>query len=239
MISKVFTIKQMLVAVMIAFSLLFHNFAYAEVLLLDDFSSGTLSGWTVVDEGTTSGPSAWGVTNLSGNLVASQTSNIYDNHGVDTHIGSYLKRLSSSVDDYSISFDVMSTDDDYNGIMFGYVNSSNYYRFSISRQFSNRTLQKRVAGTFTTLASDAVAYTMSQWYNVKISVIDSNIKVYVNDSLLFNVMDSTFSTLGSIGLYVSASQNGYFDNVLVQSVPEVNSLALLLAGVAILTFRKR
>ncbi|NUM37354.1 MAG: DUF1080 domain-containing protein [Candidatus Brocadiae bacterium] len=209
------------------------SFINAEVILSDDFSSGTLTGWTSVDEGATSGPSIWGVTNLSGNMVAIQSSNIYSNHGSDIHIGSYLKRLSSSVQNYSVSLDVMSSDDDYNGIMFGYQNSSNYYRFSISNQFANRTLQKMVGGTFTTLASDAVAFTLNQWYNIKVTVIDSYIKVYVDNSLLFNVMDSTFSTLGSIGLYVSASQNGYFDNVLVQSVPEASSIALLLFGLAI------
>jgi hypothetical protein len=207
--------------------------------LYDDFSSGNLSGWTIVDEGGTSGPSSWGVTTLSGNQVAIQTSNIYSNHGADTHIGSYLKRLSSSLSSYSISLDIMSTDDDYMGIMFGYQNSNNYYRFSICNQFSNRILQTMVDGTFTTISSDNVAYTMGQWYHINITKENNNIKVFMDGSLLFNITERyAFSTLGSIGLYVSASQNGYFDNVLVQTVPEASSFLFFVLGFVIFISKK-
>ncbi len=49
------------------------------VLLWDDFGDSDFSGWSVIDEGNTQGPSQWSAT--SGALV--QSSNIYSTDGSD------------------------------------------------------------------------------------------------------------------------------------------------------------
>jgi hypothetical protein len=51
--------------------------AGSQVVFSDDFSSGSLAGWTVVDQGTIDAPSNWQI--ASGELR--QTSNIYSNSG--------------------------------------------------------------------------------------------------------------------------------------------------------------
>ncbi len=53
--------------------------ATGTVLLADDFNDGEFPGWTVLDEGTISAPSAWSA--ATGTLV--QSANIYSSDGAN------------------------------------------------------------------------------------------------------------------------------------------------------------
>jgi hypothetical protein len=80
-----------------------------------------------------------------------------------------------------------------------------------------RALQKRVAGKFTTLKSDKWEYEQNTWYEVRVKVSGSNIKVYMDDDLVFDVTDDSLP-LGKIALFTWGMGNpaAHFDDVVVR-----------------------
>ena len=133
-----------------------------------------LDGWKIVDEGTTDAPSDWKV--VDGVLM--QTSRIHGGSAdgfVPDKPGTYLLLQGSdyiypdpfTLANYTVAARLRSTGDDAIGIMFGYRDSNNYYRFSMDRERKYRRLVKVVNGVFTVLAEDSVAYQTGRWYNVQ------------------------------------------------------------------------
>jgi lysophospholipase L1-like esterase len=193
------------------------NPSAASVYLSDDFSDGNAAGWTVVDDGWNSGPSNWGV--VSG--VYRQTSNLWGTasggHQLrdDQFFGTYAYRGSLSWGDYILQARVRSTDNDQIGLMFRYQDNDNYYRFFMDNQRGVRRLEKKVGGVFTVLAEDYVAYTIGQWYGLRIEVLGSEIRVLVDGVEIFHVVDSSLST-GMIALYCWGNVGANFDDIVVE-----------------------
>jgi subtilisin family serine protease len=59
-----------------------------------------------------------------------------------------------------------------------------------------------------------VAYTLGQWYGLKIEAVGNSIKVYLDDALILEVVDGSLSN-GKIGLYCWSNEGSEFDNVRV------------------------
>lgn len=71
-------------------------------------------------------------------------------------------------------------------------------------------------GDFKILAADDVPYQNNKEYQIKAQVFGSNIKIFIDENLVFNIQNSDFSA-GNIGLLTSYNQNTYFDNVKVEN----------------------
>jgi hypothetical protein len=178
-----------------------------------DFSSGSLAGWTVVDQGTIDAPSNWQI--VSGELR--QSSNIYSSSGDPGALstpGTYIWTGDAAWSNYTVSVRLKSTDDDALGIMFGYQNTSNYYRFSMDQSRNYRRLVKVVNGSWTQLAQDTQAYTQGVWYHVQVGMVAGVITVYIDGQQILQVNDSSF-TGGRIALFSWANAGSYFDDVVV------------------------
>jgi phosphodiesterase/alkaline phosphatase D-like protein len=179
---------------------------------LDENFSGSINGWVAVDEGTNEGPSSWAVVN--GVLV--QSSNIYggSTDGADpVKPGTYFTTGDVGWTDYELQVRMLSQDDDALGVMFRYQDAQNYYRFSMDRQRAYRRLTKTVNGVTTVLAQDAVPYEMNRWYEVRVLVEGSHIRVYLDGVLLFDVTDSALAA-GKVALYCWGNPS-QFDDVKV------------------------
>ena len=181
-------------------------------LLTDDFADGNFAGWTVVDQGTASGPSSWSAT--TGELR--QTSNI--NNGSSSGlslVGTHMRYdQGSSWTDYQLSLTLRSDDDDALGVMVRYQDPDNYYRFSWDRQRAYRRLVKVHNGVFTLLAEDSVPYVQGQTYQVDFLVEGAQLEVKIDGASVFNVADTSL-TAGTVGLYTWANNGARFDNVQV------------------------
>lgn len=70
-------------------------------------------------------------------------------------------------------------------------------------------------GDFKILAADDFPYQNNQEYQIKAQVNGSNIKIFIDGGLIFDVQDADISA-GNIGLLTSYNQNAYFDNVQVE-----------------------
>ena len=179
------------------------------VLLIDVFNEGDLEGWTVIDDGT-NGPSSWSV--QAGELVQDVEVFIDDND----RLGTYLYyNAGLTWDDYRLSFKMRSLDDDGIGAMFRYTDGNNYYRFLWDAERSERRLDKRVAGGFTTLFTEAVPYVSGAYYDVEILANGSLIEIRVGGNLVVSVIDSSH-VLGTAALYNWANDASHYDDVLVE-----------------------
>jgi hypothetical protein len=179
-------------------------------LIEDDFTDGDYAGWSIVDEGLNSAPSSWRVTNG----VLYQGSNIFGaSDSFDP--GTYALQGESVWTNYTIDLKLRSQDDDGIGVMVRYQDSDNYYLFSMGKQRRYRKLTKRVNGVLGVLAEDTVPYTMNQWYSVRIEVQGSNIKVYLDRALLFDVTDDSIAS-GKVGLYSWGNAGSEFDDIFVE-----------------------
>jgi PKD repeat protein len=153
----------------------------------------------------------WGFNN--GSWVESsgylrQTGNYYGSgylNGCYALIGSPLWQ------DYVITCDFRSTDNDGIGFVFNYVDDQNMYMFHWNTQENERLLIKWENGVQNILASDAITYVSSTWYHAEIATIEGNISVKIDGLEIMNVEDATF-TNGKAGPYCWANDESHFDN---------------------------
>lgn len=137
-----------------------------------------------------------------------QTSNYY---GTGTINGAFAIVGSKYWDDYIISVDLSSQDNDWIGLVFRYQDPQNFYVFTWQSEGSARFIRKIVNGIETILISDNIGYVSGIWYHVDLVTEDSLFQLYIDHTPIFEVIDTSFAT-GKAGLYCWANQNSYWDN---------------------------
>ena len=172
----------------------------SNLLWFDDFEDGDAEGWLFYDDAT--GPSNWFV---DGGYL-NQITNIGEN-SLGTHAVAGL----ASWDNYTLSANVVSTDDDYLGVIFRYQNAGNYYRLVVSSQAGRIRLQKRVAGILETMDQVNMMWPLCT-YNISIDVQNDSISVYLNNQPYFAVIDTSFAA-GRVGFTTINNNGSFFDDI--------------------------
>jgi hypothetical protein len=191
------------------------NLPSGDILLDDDFNNGEISGWTIIDEAN-NGPSAWSIS--AGDLV--QRSVI----GSSTDgVGTFALYTRGNWTDYRLTLSMKSMDNDTIGIMFRYRDDLNYYRFSWNVDEGFRRLQKRIKGTFSTLAADSVPYVPGRDYQISIIAQGPTLRVLVDGQTVFSISDSVLGG-GTVALYAESNWGAMFDNVMVEDLRTSNIL---------------
>lgn len=181
---------------------------HGAILFSDDFNDGNANGWSVMKDG--SGTPAWQVTNGS-----YRQSNRLRNFTQSFHTGTYAYYKNGlNFTDYVLSVKIIPDAIESVGVMFRYQNNSNYYRFSINRSQGFSRLEKRVNGSFQTLAFDGRGPDFSKPHTVTIDLKGSNILVYLDGEPLFGAVDSSLRK-GSVGLF--SQHRAAFDDVVIES----------------------
>ncbi|MFC1687285.1 hypothetical protein ACFL0L_01805, partial [Patescibacteria group bacterium] len=105
--------------------------AGAAVLLSEDFSSGDLSAWEIIDEGELSAPSAWGISNE----MLIQTRNIHTPFPTESAEvrGSMIVTGDPSWTDISFLSHMVAGDNDNMGVVFRFIDQNNYYLFTMQK----------------------------------------------------------------------------------------------------------
>ena len=179
------------------------------VEVVPEFSKIAQKSYTIVDEGTNKGPSSWQV--VDG--ILKQTSNIW---GGDLKTnspdkpGTYVL-WGGDWENYMVSGDIKSGDDDALGVMFKVQDNDNYYRFVMNRQLKYRQLIKKTKGKYTVLAEDSFIYQKNQWYAIQITAVKDTIIVTMDGKQIFKVQDASLKK-GKVGLYCWGNENSEFDN---------------------------
>jgi hypothetical protein len=185
--------------------------AYA--LLRDRFAADDMTGWTVVDEGTSLAPSAWST--FEGALR--QTKQIYE-PPFDT--ATLSKRGTQAVagdaawTDVVVAARLQSFDKRAIGVLFRYKDVNNYYRFSMDSQGHYRRLVKNVAGNFTLLWQDDFSYEVGRCYELAFALTGGTLRGYMDGVPMFVVEDADVPA-GRIGLYTWFHKDARFAGVRV------------------------
>jgi methionine-rich copper-binding protein CopC len=187
--------------------------------LYDDFTGGTLAGWTVVDQGTSNGPSSWSASTQA--LV--QSSSINTPSDASRH-GTFLKydpaAAAAWVDadtgssNYEIAVDMKSVSATGEmGVMVRVADNNNYVRFSMTPEYY-RFEQFDDHGRDNLTPIDSGGFVAGQTYHVKIRAYLNTISVYVDGVEIYSTSVSNLPT-GTIALYSYNNPGTTFDNVTV------------------------
>lgn len=174
--------------------------ASAAALFNDDFESGNSNNWTA-----TTG--TWSVVKDGNSNVYAQTSTSEGR----TSAGD------SSWTDYAAQADVKV--EDFNGTNRTYVagrykDGNNYYAASLYNSGGGKLeIRKKVGGSSSTLVTKNYPLSTGVWYNVKLELSGSTLKMYVNNTLELTATDSSL-TAGAVG-FVTGKTKAKFDNVAV------------------------
>jgi hypothetical protein len=170
----------------------------------DDFEDGNSAGWTVRS-------SVWSVVSSLGSRVFRQTRNTGDAlailDGVDwsnQSIQADVRPLSFNGADRSFT------------VLARYVDENNYY-YAQALSSQRIVLGKRVNGSNTTFGAVGLAVTANRDYRVRLEVIGSLLRLYVDGNLLLEARDKEL-THGTVGLRTFWAQAD-FDNVVVTPSP--------------------
>jgi hypothetical protein len=189
----------------------------AGLLFREEFGPNALDHYTIVDEGTSSGPSAWSV--VADAIV--QTSNIY---GGSTAGAAPEKPGTQAIVKASVAWTnvriratLRSFDDDAIGVVFRFTDRDNYYRVSLDRARSCRRLVKKVAGVVSVLWEDGGSYDTGQSYTLTIDAFGGHLIGQLDGVPLFNVRDADLAA-GTVGFYCWANVHARFEVLEVESL---------------------
>ncbi len=184
------------------------------VLLADDFTAGTLDGWSIVQEGNWGGLARW---SAAGGVLQqiSPIRTLFD--GIAAR-GTYaLSESGAAWTDTEVDLNLASGGDGHVGVMFRVQDPNNYYRFSWNRGQGAASLVRCLNGRFERLAIASFSALRARPYGVVILARQSTLQVYVEGRLLLSVQDSSLAS-GRIALYSSGERAGRFDDVVVREI---------------------
>jgi hypothetical protein len=196
-----------------------HSDAFAApggVLLRETFGPNALDAYTIVDEGTQSGPSQWSV--LNGAIV--QSSWIFGGtYGAaeDGKPGTMAITGSPTWTDVRIAAGVDPGSDGAVGVVFRYVDPDNHYRLAIDSRFGYRRLTKTVQGTTTVLWDDSSPVAAGRRYELTIAAFGSSLSACIDGEPVCAVDDGALGA-GAVGFYSWLDANAIFTELTVESV---------------------
>jgi hypothetical protein len=186
------------------------------VLLRETFGTNALDAYTIVDQGTQSGPSRWSV--MNGAIV--QSSSIFGGtYGAaeDGKPGTMAITGSATWADVRIAAGVDPGSGGAVGVVFRYADPDNHYRLAIDSRFGYRRLTKTLQGTTTVLWDDSSPVPASHPYKLTIAAFGSSLSASIDGEPVFVVDDGALGA-GAVGLYSWLDANAIFTELTVESV---------------------
>ena len=120
----------------------------------------------------------------------------------------------NNITNYNVSFRMYSTDNDRSGFLFGYEDSTNYYRCQVRQQSPiDAEIIKVSGGSQTTISttSDSATYNLNSWNDFLLEIKGSTISCYVNGNLATQATGVNLSE-GKVGIYNDNNINTRYDN---------------------------
>lgn len=184
--------------------------AYA--LYRDSFLADSRTGWTIVDEGMVDTPSQWQVIDGTLRQKRKTHSEPVDRDTLDKP-GTYALAGDPAWRDLILAVRLGSPTGSGIGVMFGYEDADNYYRFSMDRVRGYRRLVRKLAGTFYRLWEDSVLYNQARTYELTVLAEGAWIRGFIDGVPLFAV--SSDPVKGRIALYSWNNADAGFSHVIV------------------------
>lgn len=188
----------------------------AKVLWRADFEDGDLTEWTFYDD----------VEDEISNWFVDQGYLIQHSNIGEGNLGTNAVSGNSDWTDYTVSAHVVTTDDDYIGVLFRYQDPDNYYRFSLSSQVSKIRLEKRLDGKMYSLGLIEEMWPECR-FNISIDVQGDSIKIYLDNQKYFAIADTSFDH-GMVGFSTYHNDASFFDDITVYDRLEIKRPAPVL-----------
>jgi hypothetical protein len=175
-------------------------------LYADEFNSSTAENWDIVSgsleikNGTFGGSSTCGGVNNVGVIGKTEWS------------------------DVNISFDVIGENGADKDVIFGYLNIDNYYGIHFTTGYNNLILQKAVNGKLSEITLTNYRFENGTWYHFQIQTTKNQIKVYVDNNLRIDYIDTDVNAVkGKFGIWITSGgatcpQSFWIDNLLVTTI---------------------
>lgn len=185
-------------------------------LLHEKFETDYHSNWEIIDEGTVEAPSDW--ISESGALVQKTNIRGVDESSTDPDKpGTYALNNTIFNKNIRITAVFSSSDNDAIGLMFGYIDATHYYRFSMDSQRNYQRLIQRNGEDYITLWENLTDGYNENFRNVlSIDFSEGIIIGYLNGIKLVEYENEDVEAKGKIALYCWANINAYFYEVIVQ-----------------------
>lgn len=100
------------------------------------------------------------------------------------------------------------------GAAFRYADPDHFYLFTMDRPKGAHRLLRVAGKNIATLAEDEITYDVDHDYHLVIEAIGDSLRIYLDETLLFDVTDATFKS-GCLALQSSASQGAAFSDIQV------------------------
>ena len=175
------------------------------------------------------------------------------------HIGSLTSDVSAN-SDFSFSVNSLARDNDTFGLVWGFQDLANHYRFSWAQDWGENgtggaahgsggfKIIKEVGGISNVLFSSNTEYVQNQTYDLRVDGTVAGFTVQVENlstsTLIFNesITDTTFAS-GSVGIHELYQGGGNvwsnFDLDTSTSVPEPSMVAIFASGMLLIGIRRR
>jgi len=197
-------------------------------LFEDNFNDGDVLGWTIVDN-CLKGASTWEW--LNNTIIQDNTCRGFSPGGVavGTHAlsGTTLPanvdiQLRLNAQDPALDGTTVNDGSIWKygpiGVLFGYQDANNHYRFELDGIKGHRKLWRVQSGNFTELSTSPQSFTRDQWFDLRIVSSNGVILVFINGSQVMAVEDATFSS-GPLALFCSRNASCSFDDIIVVNAP--------------------
>jgi len=196
------------------------------MLFHETFDSKSTEEWTFIDEGNVDS-SRWKVssdTDDSSVHYLGQTVRVYTRDDCNSNEvacrGTYALYDRGDWTDYRLTVVCASGIDGAIGVMFGYQDTDNYYRFSMDRGQKYRRVTKMKSGKAQSIAEDEWIYKENRTYIVAIETIKDSIRVFMDGELIFDVIDEKNLQDNKIALYCRDNKDARFYEVVVEDLSE-------------------
>ena len=200
------------------------------------------------------------VSPVDGVLLGNWTTSSGDIVGTNNHAGSLTSDVSAN-SDFSFSVNSLARDDDTFGLVWGFQDLANHYRFSWAQDWGENgtggaghgvdgfKIIKEVGGISNVLFSSNTEYVQNQTYDLRVDGTVAGFTVQVENlstsTLIFSesITDTTFAS-GSVGIHELYQENGgnvwsNFDLDTSTSVPEPSMVAIFASGMLLIGIRRR
>ena len=196
---------------------------------------------------------------VDGVVLGNWTTSSGDIVATNNHAGSLTSDVSAN-SDFSFSVNSLASDNDTFGLVWGFQDLANHYRFSWAQDWGENgtggaahglggfKVIKEVGGISNLLFSSNTQYVQNQTYDLRVAGTVAGFTVQVENlstsTLIFNesITDTTFVS-GSVGIHDYFQQNGNvwsnFDLGTGTSVPEPSMVAIFASGMLLIGIRRR
>ena len=180
-----------------------------KVYTFDNFKLDKASDWSSHITGN-GALCRWEIINDAGNNVLAQVSNETEDYRFNIIVNDSLQYKNPEI---NLRFKgVKGNGDQGGGAVWRYQDENNYYIARANPLENNFTVYKVVNGRRKELKNANIKINSNQWYNLKITMIDNEIKCYFNNKLELELTDNTFKNSGKIGLWTKSDAVTYFDD---------------------------